>query len=77
MTRRIRVKCIHDRTYLQETERGVVEEFGQDQLAGLTLGKVYEVLAEEHGYYRIVDDTGEDYLYPKTMFEVLLRLVDG
>jgi hypothetical protein len=71
MARRLLVKCINDRTYLQETDRGLVEEFGQDQLVGLTLGTVYEVLAEEHGWYRIVDDTGEDYLYPKTMFEVL------
>lgn len=26
-------------------------------------GKEYEVLGEEDGFYRIVDETGEDYLY--------------
>lgn len=71
MARRLLVKCVNDRTYLQETDRGLVQEFGQDELIGLTLGKIYEVLAEEHGWYRIVDDTGEDYLYPETMFEIV------
>ena len=29
-----------------------------------THGKIYSVLSIERGWYRIVDDTGEDYLYP-------------
>ncbi len=29
----------------------------------LTNGKVYECLGEEMGMYRIIDDSGEDYLY--------------
>lgn len=36
----------------------------------LTLGKMYEVLEEEEDY-RIIDNTGEDYLFPKELFEVL------
>jgi hypothetical protein len=37
----------------------------------LTLGKVYELLAiEANGaFYRIVDDSGEDYLYPANHFK--------
>ena len=43
-----------------------------ERLLGLlTIGKVYEVLAEEHGMYRIVDDTDDDYLYPMEMFRVI------
>ena len=34
-------------------------------------GKVYEVLAIENGYYRIVDDTGDDYLYSPEEFEIV------
>ena len=38
----------------------------------LTVGKVYPVIAdpkaESHGYIRIVDDSGEDYLYSKNFF---------
>ncbi len=35
----------------------------------LTKGKIYEVLAIEHGLYRIVDDTEEDYLFYPEEFE--------
>ena len=37
----------------------------------LTHGKIYCVLSIERGWYRIVDDTGEDYLYPAGNFEVI------
>lgn len=32
---------------------------------GLTNGKIYEILGEENGMYRVIDDSGEDYLYLK------------
>ena len=31
-------------------------------------GKVYEVLSIEDGWYRIIDESGEDYLYPTDKF---------
>jgi len=38
----------------------------------LQLGKVYQVLGDESAaqddYLRVVDDSGEDYLYPKEYF---------
>ena len=34
-------------------------------------GKVYDVLSIENGYYRIVDETGEDYLYLPEEFEIV------
>ncbi len=34
-------------------------------------GKEYEVEAIECGWYRIVDETGEDYLYPPESFIVV------
>lgn len=37
----------------------------------LTNGKVYEVIAVERGWYRIVDDTDEDYLFSPEEFEVV------
>ena len=40
--------------------------------ASLEVNKVYESLpddaAEEHGLLRIVDESGEDYLYPRSYF---------
>jgi hypothetical protein len=37
----------------------------------LTLGRLYEVVEEmdSRGMLRIIDDSGEDYLYPAQLFE--------
>ena len=40
--------------------RYIGESFGVDSL---TNGKVYECLGEELGFLRVIDDSGEDYLY--------------
>lgn len=39
----------------------------------LTLGKIYELLAVEAdgAFYRIVDDSGDDFLYPASHFKVV------
>lgn len=37
----------------------------------LTNGKEYEVISIEKTYYRIVDNSGEDYLFPPEEFEIL------
>ena len=34
-------------------------------------GKIYEVLSIEHGWYRLIDESEEDYLYPTDKFEVV------
>lgn len=43
--------------------------------ASLTVAKVYRRLrdagAERRGFVRVVDDTGEDYLFPAEMFFVI------
>ena len=35
------------------------------------IGKVYDVISIENGWYRILDESGEDYLYPPQMFNIL------
>ena len=42
--------------------RYVGESFGVDSL---TNGKIYEILGDDHGMYRVIYDSGEDYLYSK------------
>lgn len=37
----------------------------------LTNKKAYEVQSIEKGWYRLVDDSGEDYLYPPEQFEIV------
>ncbi len=39
------------------------ESFGVDSL---TDGKIYDAELEDDDYYRVTDDSGEDYLYSKT-----------
>ena len=34
-------------------------------------GKTYEKTGESHGYWKVVDETGEDYLYDPSVFEVV------
>lgn len=46
--------------YLSPTEPHTLDE-----------GKEYEVISEEYGWYRIVDKSGEDYLYPKEQFKLV------
>ena len=38
----------------------------------LTHGKIYNVISIERGWYRIVDDSGEDYLFPAKLFTEVL-----
>lgn len=37
----------------------------------LTNGKEYEVIEVENGWFRIVDDTDDDYLFPPDEFEII------
>ena len=34
-------------------------------------GKIYDVISIENGWYRIVDEENEDYLYPPELFEII------
>lgn len=44
---------------------------GKTEFLMLTHDKIYEVLSTEKGWYRVVDDSGEDYLYPPEQFEIV------
>lgn len=44
---------------------------GKTEYLILTQNKIYNVLGVEKGWYRLVDDSGEDYLYSPDNFEVV------
>lgn len=46
-----------------------VKFIGITRTLSLTNGNVYEVISIERGWYRLIDDSGEDYLYPPKLFE--------
>jgi hypothetical protein len=48
-----------------------VRYWGQTPFLELIHGKVYDVISIEKGWYRIIDDSGEDYLYPPDEFTVV------
>lgn len=47
------------------------EGFGDFATDDLTLGRLYEAIEpeDERGLVRVIDDSGEDYLYPAKLFE--------
>lgn len=44
---------------------------GKTEFLVLTHDKVYTVLDVIKGWYQLVDDSGEDYLYPPEKFEIV------
>ncbi|MGN0648457.1 MAG: hypothetical protein ACI4J3_07500 [Oscillospiraceae bacterium] len=43
---------------------------GKD-LVAMQKGKIYEVISIEKGWYRIMTEIGEDYLFPPECFEIV------
>lgn len=65
------VRCINNAVYVH-----LPEEAANAPLADLTLGAVYKVLPsppseQDAGFLRVVDNSGEDYLYPASYFQPL------
>ena len=61
---------------MENQEKNLVIEFvGENNPhMDLTKGKRYNVLTvDRHGWYRIMDDSGEDYMYPPEMFTVVIQ----
>lgn len=58
-------------------ERHFVLCVNNDDCADLDRRKVYQIIpdkeAEREGYVRVIDESGEDYLYPESYF-IRLRL---
>ena len=56
-----------------------VRYIGKEQMDYLVKGndmdlipnKIYEILSEDDEEYNIVDESGEDYAYPKSFFEIV------
>ena len=63
------VRCINNDSLHQP--EGSSEWINVPNSGDLSIGKIYQVIAVENGFYRIIDDSGEDYLYPTAMFEII------
>ena len=49
----------------------MIVKYTGSSCVSLTTGKDYVVLAIEHGWLKIIDDTGDDYLFSPDEFEVI------
>lgn len=69
---RLQVVCIRNGFNLSSKagDPDILIISGEDT-TDLIVGKVYDVLSIEGGWYRVVDETFEDYLYPPDLFEVI------
>jgi hypothetical protein len=49
------------------------EGLGEFSADDLTLGRLYEVIspADNQGMIRVIDDSGEGYLYPASLFDAV------
>ena len=54
--------------YMNETGMKV-RYIGQD-LVGIKAGKVYDVISVERGWYRIMTEMDDDYLFPPELFQI-------
>ncbi len=48
-----------------------VRYIGKSSLMYCIYGKVYEKVGESNGYWKVIDESGEDYLYDPKVFEVV------
>lgn len=54
-------------------EKITAKFLGKTDPMSLVNGKLYEVIAIERDWFRIIDETGEDYLYPLELFEIVSK----
>lgn len=71
------VRCINNRKYLYFPEEPRQEN---DTILGLEIGQIYKLAPpdpnDQPTEARVIDDTGEDYLYPAAYFEPM-KLYEG
>ena len=48
-----------------------INYIGETDFLVLTHNIIYDVISIEKEWYRIIDDSGEDYLYPPELFEIV------
>lgn len=62
---------IENFSVLEKINHMKAKYLGQSDPLRLLKDKIYDILSIEKGWYRIVDETGEDYLYPPDGFEIV------
>ena len=58
---------------MESSKRIIAKYLGKTDPVTLVNGILYEVISIERDWFRIVDETGEDYLYPPELFEIVSK----
>ena len=58
---------------MKSEEKIIAKYLGKTDQILLINGKLYEVISIERDWFRIIDETGEDYLYPPELFEIISK----
>lgn len=58
---------------MKSEEKIIAKYLGKTDPILLINGKLYEVISIERDWFRIIDETGEDYLYPPELFEIISK----
>lgn len=67
LMKQMRIICIRKRNLLLLK----IKYIGETDFLVLTHNIIYDVISIEKEWYRIIDDSGEDYLYPPELFEIV------
>ena len=50
---------------------GIIVKYIGQELVAIEKGKIYNVISVEKGWFRIMTELDEDYLFPPELFEVI------
>jgi hypothetical protein len=62
---------VRDGAYIKVEGMKVKYILDNDKEVDLIQGKIYDVISIERELYRIIDESGEDYMYPPDAFEII------
>jgi hypothetical protein len=70
----LKVRCIDDQIHHDAKKQKLISSCKEyAKISAVHRGCTYDVLAIECGWFRIIDESGEDYLYPQYMFQLERR----
>ena len=58
---------------MKSEEKIIAKYLGKTDPILLINGKLYGVISIERDWFRIIDEAGEDYLYPPELFEIISK----
>lgn len=58
---------------MKSEEKIIAKYLGKTDPISLIKGKLHEEISIERNWFRILNETGEDYLYPPELYEIVSK----